>query len=407
MVRLTAIQCGVMRTFGYHLKGNQRFLERQQLKHKKFASNLDPEKILERNCSDQQNLPKERTFRDAQQSMVRKDLILPNLSPQDLETNSIFQTELDRQRAIIARIDKIRVIVDSVPGNGAELFMNKYISTPYDCARHIHELVTTRSVVAEILPADTSTQIVDRGSNPTDESSEDKLNVQKVQQQKPLFWDMHRPLEGDCKIRFRHFCEKNVEEINKIYWRSCSFVLGLAIRLAFKDGIKVILHSWPRPNVRSGSFLYDVALNLDKIWEPSEQELMAFTKVMWNIKAAALPIDRLQVDREVARKLFAHNPFKLAQIDSILDNEVSQGKVTVYRCGGLLDISVGPMISNTSHIGRITLASVHSIESDMEMYKGIFYRFQGVSLPQQLPLSSFLYQNVLINQAKNLNKASL
>lgn len=418
MVRLTNVHFGVMKTFGLQTKGKI-YNHRKPIRYQRFQDGLDVEEIIAHYSRDDINSinPRagQRTFRDAQLSIGRKNYLLPNLSDEDLELNYLFQKELDRQRAIIARINKIRVIIDSTPGKDTELTLEQNISTPFDCANHIHNMLTTRSVVAEILPIDSDTSLssdIDRIEQHNDSINQDTEKNQLVTTTKqattrPVYWDMHRPLEKDCRLKFRHFSEPDVAEVNKIYWRSCSFVLGMAVRLAFKDEIKVLLHSWPKPNIKSGSFVYDLALNLDKSWEPGEKELRAFTKIMWNIKGAGLPFDRLQVDREMARKLFATNMFKLNQIDSILADNSNGGRVTVYRCGGLLDMSVGPMISNTSQIGRISLASVHPYETQSDDFRGIFYRFQGVSVPQQLPLSSYLYQNILLNQARKLNKASL
>lgn len=421
MVRLSVSRFGQMKTFGFKTKFKRAYNHRIPIQYQRFQDNINPDEIIahySRDDIDRIN-PRAgiRTYKDALETIGRKNYLLPNLSPRDLELNELFQQELDRQRGLIARVNKIRVVVDSVPGQGTELFMNQGVSTPYDCARHIHDLLTTRSVVAELSPLDPSPSETPEEMKLSEEERlktigkttnevEDVKLLTTTKPVRPIYWDMHRPLEDGCRIKFRHFTEKDVNEVNKVYWRSCSFVLGMAIRLAFKDEIKVLLHSWPKPDIRSGSFVYDAALNLSQTWSPSEQELRAFTKVMWTIKSAALPFERLQVNREVARELFSSNPFKLAQTDSILENS-SNGKVTVYRCGGLLDLSIGPMISNTSQIGRITLVSVHPFESQSVDNKGIFYRFQGVSLPQQLPMSSYLYQNVIINNAKKLNRASL
>lgn len=409
MVHLTAANSGVSKTFGLVNKFKA-YNHRKPIKYQRFQKDICPEEIVahySRDDFDKLNLKEaQRTYKDAQQTMGRKNFLLPNLSSQDLEINQLFQEELNRQRAIVARINKIKVVVDSVPGQGTELLMNKDLSTPFECARHIHDLLTTRSVVAQLFPIDSDLQRTDPEQNNDSVNDEEKALVPKIQP-RSIYWDMHRPLQESCRIKFRHFSEHDVSEVNKIYWRSCSFVLGMAIKLAFKDDIKVLLHSWPKPNIKQGSFVYDVALNLNETWKPNEAELRAFTKVMWSIKSAALPFERLQVNRDTARKLFSSNIFKLTQIDSILEDASNEGKVTVYRCGGLLDLSIGPMISNTSQIGRITLASVHPFESQAEQYNGIFYRFQGVSLPQQLPMSSYLYQNVIINNAKKLNKVAL
>lgn len=417
MVRPTGIVYGTMRTFGRTMKTRDRYTtSRYHLKHQKFQSDINPEEIVafysKEDYYKYDRRADERSYLEAKKSLGRKTFILPNLNAQDLEVNNIFQEELNRQRAIVARVDKIRVLVDSRPGQGRELMMNKDISTPFDCAQHIHDLVTTRTVVAELEPLCSDVAKVhdedaevDAALGITDKKGDEGKAVAKIE--KPIYWDMHRPLESSCRVKFRHFAEPEVGEVNKIYWRSCSFILGMAVKMAFKDEIKVLLHSWPKPDIKSGSFVYDVALNLSDTWKPAEQELRAFTKIMWEIKNSSIPFERLTVDRETARKLFNNNPFKLTQIDSILENESSQGRVTVYRCGGLVDISIGPMISNTSQIGRITLTSVHPFDTEVNDFKGLFYRFQGVSLPQQLPISSFLYQNVLINKAKKLNTSSL
>lgn len=406
MVHLTLQRLGQMRTFGLKVRG-KKFNHRVPIRYQRFQDSIDPEEIVEYHSRDDYDKldrrAGERTYKDAVNSLGKKNIILPNLRSQDLEANRFFQQEYDRQRANIARINKIRVIIDSVPGKGTELSMNQHLSTPYECGLHIHELLTARSVVAELNPIE-STDVVTTGDA---ESNEEALKTNRDYSQQKVYWDMHRPLEGNCRMKLRHFADGDVNEINKIYWRSCSFILGMAIRLAFKDDIKVLLHSWPKPNLKSGSFVYDVAINLSSKWKPSEQELRAFTKVMWEIKGAALPFDRLVVSKDVAKEMFVSNPLKLAQIDSIALSNTSGGKITVYRCGGLLDISVGPMISNTSQIGRITLAAVHPFETTSPDYDGVFYRFQGVSLPQQLPVSSYVYQNILLNQARQLNKTAL
>lgn len=425
MVQLTCVRCGQMRTFGwrmhpfrptYHHKPKPKLWNhRVPIQYKKFMQHLDPEEVVAHYSRDDitQLDPRagRRTYKDAQQSMGRKVFLLKDLSDQELELNNIFQKELERQRAMTARIEKIRVLIDSQPGRDTELIMNKNLSTPFDCAKHIHELLTTRSVVAEVESLEADEQLITEGQDTRQISDGTNDNDAAIAsrttdvRRTSSYWDLHKPLISDCRLKFRHFTDQNLNEINRIYWRSCSLVLGMAIRHAFKDDIKVLLHSWPKPNLKSGSFVYDTAINLKETWEPTEQELRAFTKLMWEIKSQEFPFERLQVNREMAQQLFKYNPFKLVQIDSMLQNESSQGKVTVYRCGGLMDLSVGPMISNTSQIGRISLASVHPFPS--KSGEGTFYRFQGVSVPQQLPLSSYLYQHIILEQAKQLNTLAM
>lgn len=111
--------------------------------------------------------------------------------------NKLFDDEKKRQADLIPRIEKIEVVVkDAKPSESdITLIMNKHKSTPYHCAQHIHELYATTSACAEL----------DNGR----------------------LWDMHRPLESDTTLRFRNFTDDNANEINKIFWRSCSFLLGM------------------------------------------------------------------------------------------------------------------------------------------------------------------------------------
>jgi len=61
-------------------------------------------------------------------------------------------------------------------------------------------------------------------------------------------WDMHRPLEGDCQLELLSFQDEDPAHVNKALWRTCSLMLGSVVTNAFKDHIKVNLHSYPRPD---------------------------------------------------------------------------------------------------------------------------------------------------------------
>jgi len=56
----------------------------------------------------------------------------------------------------------------------------------------------------------------------------------------------------------------------------------------------------------------------------------------------------------------------------------ADNKITLYRIGHYVDISRGPLIADTSFVGRATIASVHKLESEIKN----LYRFQGVALPK-------------------------
>lgn len=57
--------------------------------------------------------------------------------------------------------------------------------------------------------------------------------------------------------------------------------------------------------------------------------------------------ERCELTKEQALQLFSHNPFK----QQIISNKVADGAMTsVYRCGSLIDLCMGPHLPNTSFI---------------------------------------------------------
>ena len=171
-------------------------------------------------------------------------------------------------------------------------------------------------------------------------------------------WDMHRPLIEECDLELLHFHDRDPKHLNKAFWRSCSFLLGYACQAVFGDHVPLQLHSFPPPNVQSGSFVYDIDLGGHQ-WKPSKEELMVISAKMHRIAEQAFPFERLVVDTHKALEMFADNKHKLQQIPSIAKKSPSGSSVTLYRVNDHVDISTGPMIANTSFLGRrCTIASV-------------------------------------------------
>ena len=98
--------------------------------------------------------------------------------------------------------------------------------------------------------------------------------------------------------------------------------------------------------------------------------------------------ERLMVRPELAEEMFKYNKFKREQIPLIMakqrEKQEQSGNgelMSVYKVGNFVDISSGPMISNTSHIGRFQVTALHNIETSSY---GLLQRLQGVALPTQL-----------------------
>jgi threonyl-tRNA synthetase len=99
--------------------------------------------------------------------------------------------------------------------------------------------------------------------------------------------------------------------------------------------------------------------------------------------------------------MFEHNSFKAQQIDSIASS-LNRDYVTLYRVGDHIDMSCGPMISNTSQIGSIFVTAIHPIQTQF----GPMFRFQGIAVPKQLHINSFIF-SILRERSKKLNLSGL
>lgn len=138
--------------------------------------------------------------------------------------------------------------------------------------------------------------------------------------------------------------------------------------------------------MKSGSFVYDIQLSLDN-WTPTEKELKVLSIEMVKFSQNQHDIETLLVDKRLALDIFRKNPHKTEQIPDIAANNNEQ--VTLFKVGHHVDISRGPMVPNTSHLGRITVTNV--IRLDTDIAGAPIYRFQGVALPSAIVLNHFAY----------------
>lgn len=280
--------------------------------------------------------------------------------------NELFGREKARQAALVSRVEKIQV-EHKGPPEDCVLLMNKSLSTPFNCAMHIQEVLVTRSVVALV-------------------------NGQP--------WDMHRPLEEDCELRFLHFKDEDPHLSNEAFWRTGSFLLGYGLERVFKDEHYVELCSFPKASLQSGSFVYDANLGVSD-WNPSEAELQCMSRAIAKLQYEDQGFERLTVDASKASAMFEDNRFKSAQIPQIAAQSATGSSVTMYRLGEHVDISSGPLISSTNLLGRLSITAIHDIESAQY---GPLKRVQGIAIPRQLPVHFWVY-NILCERASKLNKS--
>lgn len=143
----------------------------------------------------------------------------------------IFEREKQNQLEKLRRVEKIEIEIDDRI-ESKTMLMNKNLSTPMDCAKHLSSILVQRSCLALI--------------------------------NEKIPWDMHRPLENDSNVKFLHFLDENPFEQNRAFWRTCSFITGFILQTSFKSDIQIDLCSFPSPDFSTGSFIYDFQSSIGK-----------------------------------------------------------------------------------------------------------------------------------------------
>uniref|UniRef100_A0AAX7V3Q6 Large ribosomal subunit protein mL39 n=1 Tax=Astatotilapia calliptera TaxID=8154 RepID=A0AAX7V3Q6_ASTCA len=266
----------------------------------------------------------------------------PSLAEVRSQRNAVFSREQARQRALYPRIEKIEVSMQGPGLDGALLVMNKGMSTPLSCARHLTEHHVTNSALA----------LVD--GEP---------------------WPLHQPLTHSCSLTLLTFKDNDPTLVNEAYWRSCAALLGQVLETAFKDDYTVELLSTREVPVLSGAFCCDVVLDpqLDS-WTPSEESLRSLTRGAQQLIHQDLAWEPLEVAPSVALEAFSHKVEQKA-------SQNPKGTVMLYRCGDHVLLSGGPLVARTGLCSQYEVTALHSLGQGSW---GLHRRAQGLSLPLQL-----------------------
>lgn len=166
----------------------------------------------------------------------------------------------------------------------------------------------------------------------------------------------------------------------------------------FKEESGLHLYRFPPANVKSGSFVHEIALN-ESAWEPTTSDFHTLSVAMHKIASQDIKIERLEVPLELALEIFEKNPFKVEQLPHIA-TKTSDRTVSLYRVDDHIDISVGPMMGSTRFIGMCKIVASHKVSSNNDAAN--FYQVQGVALPVGFSMSSFAFNNILIPRARKL-----
>lgn len=147
-------------------------------------------------------------------------------------------------------------------------------------------------------------------------------------------WDLTRELEGDCKLTLLKFEDLGGKQV---FWHSSAHILGEALERCY--GVKLCIG----PALQDG-FYYDAFMGTKAV---GDAECTEITKEAQKIVSEKQPFQRLVCTKEDALNIFEDNPFKV----SIISSKVPDGSLTtIYKCGSLVDLCMGPHLPNTGRV---------------------------------------------------------
>ena len=190
-------------------------------------------------------------------------------------------------------------------------------------------------------------------------------------------WDLKRPLEGTAKIEFLTFDDA---EGQQVFWHSSAHMLGEACERVLGS------HLCYGPPIENG-FYYDMFLG-DREESPApvtQAHFKTLESVMQKISKERQPFERLELSKEQLMEMFAYNKFKVR----ILKEKVKEDRTTVYKCGTLIDLCLGPHVRDTGCVPafKVTKASASHWEGNTEAET--LQRVYGISFPEKKQLKDW------------------
>ncbi|KAG7664965.1 THS1 [[Candida] subhashii] len=189
-------------------------------------------------------------------------------------------------------------------------------------------------------------------------------------------WDLPRALEDDVQLEFLDF---EHPEGKAVFWHSSAHILGEACECHYG------CHLSHGPPTEDG-FFYDMSIN-DGETAVSQADFSNLEQVATKAIKEKQKFERLEMTKEDLLKMFNYNKYKVKFISDKIPDGTS---TTVYRCGPLIDLCVGPHIP---HSGRIKAFKVLKNSSSYflgDATNDSLQRVYGISFPDKKLMTEHL-----------------
>ncbi|KAI0317987.1 hypothetical protein OF83DRAFT_1118571 [Amylostereum chailletii] len=198
----------------------------------------------------------------------------------------------------------------------------------------------------------------------------DRLVIAKVD---GVLWDLERPLEGPCKLELLDF---EHPEGKKVFWHSSAHVLGEATERHYG------CHLCLGPPTDDG-FFYEMGVQERPV---SNSDYPALEKVVDSAVKEKQKFERLVVSKEKLLEMFHYNKYKKYLIETKVPDGTS---TTVYRCGPMIDLCVGPHIPHTGKIKAFMITKNSSSYFLGDSNNDTLQRIYGISFPDKKQMTEY------------------
>lgn len=193
---------------------------------------------------------------------------------------------------------------------------------------------------------------------------------------KTQLWDLDRPLEEDVELEFLDF---DHPEGRSVFWHSSAHVLGEACECHYG------CHLSYGPPTEDG-FFYDMSIDGGK-GAVTQADFGNIEKVSTQVIKQKQKFVRLEMTKEDLLKMFAYNKYKVQFISEKVPDGTS---TTVYRCGPLIDLCLGPHIPHTGKIKAFKVLKNSSSYFLGDAANDSLQRVYGISFPDKKLMDAHL-----------------
>ncbi|KZT63487.1 tars protein [Daedalea quercina L-15889] len=180
-------------------------------------------------------------------------------------------------------------------------------------------------------------------------------------------WDLERPLEGSCTLELLDF---EHPEGKRVFWHSSAHVLGEAAERHYG------CHLCIGPPTEDG-FFYEMAMD-DRVVQSADYP--ALEKLSDTAVREKQKFERIMVSKEKLLEMFGYNKYKKHLIETKIPDG---GATTVYRCGPMIDLCVGPHIPHTGKIKAFMVTKNSASYFLGDPNNDSLQRIYGISFPDK------------------------